>query len=77
MSAQSRRAASHDRIEYLAMGPGNTRSVLFPETVACHADDVGHLEGDVAHRFMRFRERFTVPGLETSMASIGLGKACR
>jgi hypothetical protein len=51
------------------------RSVLFPETIACSADDVGHLEGGLTHRFMSLRERFTVSGLETSMASIGLGKA--
>src|SRR5579871_1496966 len=50
MSAQSRSAAAHDRIEHLAMRPGKMRSVLFPETVACNADDVGHLEGGVAHR---------------------------
>ena len=75
MSPQSRSAASDDRIEHLAMRPGKMRSVLFPETVACRADDVGHLEGGVTHRFMSLRERFTVSGLETSMASIGLGEA--
>ena len=48
-----------------------------PETVARSADDVGHLEGGAVHRLISLRERFTVSRLETSVASIGLGKACR
>ena len=77
MSSQSRSAASYDRIEHLAMRPRKMRSVLFPEAVACCADDVSHFEGGVNHRLIRFRDRSTVSGLETSMASIGLGNACR
>ena len=77
MSAQSGSAASHHGVKHLAMGPRKTRSVFFPEAVACGADDVGHLKGGPAHRLMSFRERFTVSGLETVMASIGLAIACR
>ena len=51
------------------------RSVLFPETVARSANNVSHLEGGVAHRFMNLRECPTESGLETLRASIGLGKA--
>src|SRR5450631_244309 len=77
MTAQCRGAAANDGIEHLAMGPCKMRLLLLPETVARCADDVGHLEGGPAHRFMRLLERFASSGRDTSMASSGLGIACR
>ena len=77
MPAKGRRAAAQDGIEHLAMWPGKMRPLLIPETVARSADDVGHLEGGAVHRLISLRERSTVSKLETAMASIGLGKACR
>ena len=77
MTAQCRSAAPDDGIEHLAMHPCKVLLVLFPESVAHCADDVGHLQGGPAHRFISLRERFTSSGLDTSMASNGLGIACR
>ena len=77
MAAQSRGAAADDGIEYLAMRPRKMRLLLLPETVARSTDDVGHLEGGPGHRFMRLLERFISSGRDTSMASSGLGIACR
>jgi hypothetical protein len=77
MTAQCRGAAANDGIEHLAMGPRKVRLLLFPETVARCADDVGHLEGGPTHRFIRLLERFASLGRDTSMASSGLGIACR
>ena len=77
MTAQCRGAAPDDGIEHLAMRPCKMRLLLFPETVARRADDVGHLEGGPAHRFIRLLERFISSGRDTSMASSGLGIACR
>ena len=77
MTAQCRGAAPDNGIEHLAMHPCKVSLVLFPESVARCADDVGHLEGGPAHRFINLLERFTSSGLETSMASSGLATACR
>ena len=66
-----------DGIEHLAMYPCKVRLVLFPESVARCANDVGHLEGGPAHRLINLLERFTSSGLETSIASSGLATACR
>ena len=77
MTAQCRGAAADDSIEHLAMRSCKMRLLLFPETVACSTDDVGHLEGGPAHRLIFLLERFTSSGLDTSMASRGLGIACR
>src|SRR5664280_3078881 len=77
MTAQRRGAATDDGIEHLAMRPCKMRLLLFPKSVARCADDVGHLEGGPAHRFISLLERFTSSGLETSMASSGLATACR
>jgi hypothetical protein len=77
MTAQCRCAATDDGIEHLAMWPCKMGLLPFPETVARRTDDVGHLEGGPAHRFISLLERFTSSGLETSMASSGLGTACR
>ena len=77
MTAQRRGAAANDSIEHLAMRPCKVRLVLLPESVARCADDVGHLEGGPAHRFINLLDRFTSWGLETSMASRGLATACR
>jgi hypothetical protein len=77
MTAQCRGAAPDDGIEHLAMQPCKVRLVLLPESVAHCADDVGHLEGGPAHRFINLLDRFTSLGLNTSIASNGLGAACR
>ena len=77
MTAQCRRTAPDDGIEHLAMRPCKMRLLLFPETVACSTDDVGHLEGGPAHRLIFLLERFTSSGPDTSIASSGLGIACR
>jgi len=77
MTAQCRSAAANDGIEHLAMRPCKMRPLPFPETVARRADDVGHLEGGSAHRLIFLLERFTSSGLDISMASSGLGTACR
>ena len=77
MTAQRRGAAPGDSIEHLAMQPCKVRLVLLPESVAHCADDVGHLEGGPAHRFISLLERFTSSGRETSIASSGLATACR
>ena len=52
MTAQCRGAAADDGIEHLAMRPCKMRLLLFPEAVARSTDDVGHLEGGPAHRFI-------------------------
>ena len=77
MTAQRCGTAPDDSIEHLAMYPCKVGLVLFPETVARCADDVGHLEGGPAHRLIFLLERYTSSGLETSMASSGLATACR
>ena len=77
MTAQRRGAAADYGIEHLAMWPCKMRLLLFPETVARSTDDVGHLKGGPAHRFINLLERFTSSGLDTSIASSGLGIACR
>src|ERR1035437_4534621 len=77
MTAQCRGAAPDNGIKHLAMQPCKVRLVLFPESVACCADDVGHLEGGPAHRLIFLLERFTPSGLETSIASSGLATACK
>jgi hypothetical protein len=77
MTAQCRGAAADDGLEHLAMRPCQMRLLLFPESVARCADDVGHLEGGPAHRLIFLLERFTSSGPDTSIASSGLGIACR
>ena len=77
MTAECRGAASDDGVEHLAMRPCKMRLLLLPEAVARFTDDVGHLEGGPAHRFMRLLERFASSGRDTSIASSGLGIACR
>jgi hypothetical protein len=47
------------------------------KAVACHPNDIGHLEGWLIHFFTRFRERLDCSGLETAIASSGLLTACR
>src|SRR5271165_3300596 len=77
MTTLCRGAAADDGIEHLAMRPGKMRLLLLPKTVARSTDDVGHLEGGPAHRFISLLERFTSSVPDTSMASSGLGTACR
>src|SRR5271165_611299 len=71
------RCGSGRCIEHLAMRPCKMRLLLFPEAVARSTDDVGHLKGGPAHLLIFLLERFTSSGLDTSMASSGLGIACR
>ena len=59
MTTQCRGAAADDGIEHLAMRPCKMRLLLLPETVARSTDDVGHLEGGPAHRFISLLDRFT------------------
>ena len=59
------------------MLPRKMRSVVLPKSVAGRTDDIGHLEGGPTHRLISLLERFTSPGLDTSMASSGLATACR
>jgi len=77
MTAQCRGAAADDGIEHLAMRPCKMGLLLLPKAVARCADDVGHLEGGPAHRLIFLLERFTSSGRDTSIASSGLGIACR
>jgi len=77
MASESRSAATNDSIHDLAVLPGQVRSLPFPEVAARSANDVGHLEGGPAHRFVRLPECLTSLVLETSMASSGLATACR
>jgi hypothetical protein len=77
MTAQCRGAAPEDGIEHLAMHPCKMRLMLLPESVVHCADDVGHLEGGPAHLLIFLLDRLTSLGLDTSIASSGLGTACR
>ena len=77
MTAQCRGAAADDGIEHLAMRPCKMQLLLLQKPVARSTDDVGHLEGGPAHRLIFLLERFTSSGLDTSIASSGLGTACR
>ena len=77
MSAQGRSAAADDCIEHLAMLPRKVCSVVLPKSVAGCSDYVGHLKGGPTHRLISLLERFTWSGLDTSIASRGLGTACR
>jgi hypothetical protein len=52
MTTQGRSATPDDGIEHLAMQPGKMRFVLVPESVARYTNDVGHLQGGPAHRFL-------------------------
>jgi hypothetical protein len=70
-------AAADDGIEHLAMRPCKMRLLLLPKTVASCPNNVGHLEGGPVHRLIFLLERFTSSRLDTSIASIGLGIACR
>ena len=77
VTAECRSTAADESIKYLAMRPCEMRLLLFTETVARLTDDVGHLEGGPAHRLILLPDRLTSSGLETSIASSGLGTACR
>lgn len=77
MPAQGCSATTGKGVEHLAMLPRKVGSVVLPESVSRGADDVGHLKGKPIHRFCNFLERCTSLGLETSMASSGLGTACK
>ena len=74
MPAESRSAAVPDRPSTLRLRPGKMIRLRSDEAVARRADDVGHLEGGPAHRFIAFANALPV-GLETSIASSGLATA--
>src|ERR1700753_1632670 len=77
MTAQSRRAATDDSVHHLAVLPGQVRSLPFPEAAARYTEDVGHLKGGPAHRFVRLLECFTAYVSVTLIASSGLATAWR
>src|SRR5262249_50741407 len=77
MPAQRRRAAARDGAEHAQMLPGQPCPVFLDEARPVLADDVGHLEGWLGHRFCFRRDRRTVSGLDTAMESNGLAPACR
>src|SRR5271170_4353582 len=52
MTTERSGTAAHDRIHHLALRPGQRGAVLLPEAVTTDANDVGHLEGRSAHRFL-------------------------
>jgi len=49
MSTECSAAATRDGIEHLRLGPGQGRAIAFPESVACLADHIGHLQGWSRH----------------------------
>ena len=52
MTTERSGTAASDRIEHLALRPGQRSAVPLPEAVATDANYVGHLEGRPAHRFL-------------------------
>ncbi len=58
------RTANRDGVQYAQMEPRQPGSVLCDEVIAVLSDDVGHLEGWLAHLFCSFRERLLFSGLE-------------
>lgn len=60
--------------EVLCRQPG---AMGLDEACPVLANDVGHLEGWPGHRFCSRRERRTVSGLDTAIASNGLATAWR
>jgi hypothetical protein len=77
VTAQSGCATALDGAEHFQVQPRQPASVFLDEALARLANDIGHLQGRPAHLRWRFRERFTPSGLETSIASSGLGTACK
>src|SRR5277367_7173245 len=52
MAAEGSGAAARDSIEHLALRPGQGCAVPLAKAVACNSNDIGHLEGRPAHRFL-------------------------
>src|SRR5277367_6962290 len=52
MTTERSGTAASDRIEHLALRPGQRSAIPLPEAVTTDANDVGHLEGRPAHRFL-------------------------
>ena len=52
MTAEGSGAAARDGVEHLALRPGQGSAVPLSKAVACTTNDVGHLEGWPAHRFL-------------------------
>src|SRR5208283_80211 len=66
------RAAKLDGVEYAQMEPRQPGPVFGDEAIAVLANDVGHLEGWLVHRFCSFLERLMSSVLETLIVSNGL-----
>ena len=77
MAAEGCRAAKLDGEQDAQMEPRQPGSVLCDEAVAGLSDDVGHLEGWLAHRFCSLWERLLFSGLEVLIASNGLAPEVR
>jgi hypothetical protein len=52
MTAEGGGAAARDGIEHLVLRPGQRSAVPLSKAIACSVNDVGHLEGRPAHRFL-------------------------
>src|ERR1017187_7244497 len=77
VATQGCRTANRDGVQDAQMEPRQPGSVLCDEVIAVLSDDVGHLEGWLAHRFCSFRERLLFSGLEVLIASNGLAADVR
>ena len=77
VSAESRRAAAHDRAHDLQLLETDTVSVTVHEVAALRAKDVGHLHSGPVHSPFFFRRLGFVPSPEMGSASMGLFTACK
>src|SRR5450755_2838072 len=77
VSTERGRAAVLDSEEHAEVEPRQPGSVLFNETVAIRANDIGHLKGWRFHFLCSFRDRFTWSGLDSSTLSSGVPAALR
>ena len=77
MPAQRCCAAAGNRTEHFQMLPGEPPGIVFEESAALRANDIGHLQGWPLHFLIRLRDRFVWLGSEICSASTGLDAACR
>src|SRR6266542_626389 len=77
MPAQRGSTTPLDRPQHLDVLRGQPGAVRLDKVLSVLMDDVGHLEGWPGHRCCFLRDRRTVSGLETAIASSGLATACR
>src|SRR6266571_8889599 len=76
MTTHSRCTATRDRAHNLELL--NAELMTVNKVIAVRAKDVGQLQGGPRHGFcFLLLDRFTVPMLETDIASAGLATACR